>query len=155
MSIHNSLKLSCRFCSSVFNNDRQKRRHESKEHNEEYTQSKQGVRANEKLKNGFFRCLFCSVQIKDNEESRTSHSNSYFHISRRAQYRAFNEEEEVEEEVRGGERSKAANKQDAPLRDIYLHPLNSERNDRIEDDDSFGVNDERESLFPSSENIQR
>jgi hypothetical protein len=84
---------SCRFCSLVFGSDRSRRRHEQKQHNEEYSLNKERGSVKLTVLTGFRKCVFCSIFIKDNEESRVNHSQSELHVHRRCFFPSFNEEE--------------------------------------------------------------
>jgi hypothetical protein len=84
---------SCRFCSLVFGSERSRRRHEQKQHNEEYSVCKQRGSVQLTVLTGFRKCVFCRIFIKDNEESRVNHSQSEHHVHRRSLFPSFNEEE--------------------------------------------------------------
>jgi len=87
------LELSCRFCHFEFASECTRRRHEQKQHNEEYSLCKQRGSVNLTVLTGFRRCLFCCILIKDNEEARVNHSQSKYHVYRRSLYPSFDEGE--------------------------------------------------------------
>ena len=87
------LELSCRFCSFVFGSESSRRRHEQKQHNEEYSLCNQRDSVKLTVLTGFRKCVFCCIFIKDNEEARVNHSQSEHHVHRRSLFPSFNEEE--------------------------------------------------------------